>query len=247
MNTSEQTTQTAPASAGSRLRYVAYGLLGMPLAMSALPVYVQVPVYYTGNLGLALGSTGWVLFLARLIDTVQDPWLGRCIDRLDGMRLKLWLIAGALLLAAAFGGVWLPPPVVRSSETYLLAWLGAMLVIAYTAHSMLNIAYMSWGARLSERANGLLGAAALRELAGLLGALVAGAVPSLILAGSGPFDLKLAAYAAVFSILLALALAALLRLAPPWKKSRPVWSAGASRSRQWEPTRDFAGYCCRIS
>src|SRR5450830_608442 len=84
----------------TRLSYAAYGLLGLPLAMSALPIYIQAPAYYTGHLGLALAGTGWVLFLSRLVDTLQDPWLGRCIDRLHGLRLKVWL------MAAADSGAW---------------------------------------------------------------------------------------------------------------------------------------------
>jgi len=206
----------------SRLRHVAYGLLGMPLAMSALPIYVQVPAYYAGSLGLALAGTGWVLFLARLIDTVQDPWLGRCIDRLDGRRLSLWLIAGAAILALAFWGVWLPPQSVRASSNTLLAWLAVMLIVAYVAHSMLNIAYMSWGARLAEHADGLLGAAAMRELAGLLGAVIAGAIPSLILVGnsavSSSVDAQLRVYGGAFALLLGVSLIALLYFAPPWRK-----------------------------
>ena len=35
----------------------AYGALGLPLAMAALPVYVQAPAYYAGTLGLPLA--GW--------------------------------------------------------------------------------------------------------------------------------------------------------------------------------------------
>ena len=54
----------------------AYALLGLPLAMAMLPIYVLVPNFYAADLGLGLTLTGTVLFLARLLDTVQDPWLG---------------------------------------------------------------------------------------------------------------------------------------------------------------------------
>lgn len=200
------------------LRYLAYGLLGMPLAMSALPIYAQVPAYYTGTLGLALASTGWVLFLARLIDTVQDPWLGRCIDRLDRARLSMWMLAGAVILALAFWGIWLPPLAIRENSTALLGWLALMLIIAYTAHSMLNIAYMSWGARLAEHTGGLLGASATREVAGLLGAVIAGAIPSLIMTGGAAVDPQLRVYGGAFAVLLGVSLLALLYFAPPWEK-----------------------------
>ncbi|MGL4994982.1 MAG: MFS transporter, partial [Deefgea sp.] len=159
----------------SPLAYASYGLLGLPLAMAALPVYVQIPAYYSGQLGLALGLTGWVLFLARLVDTFQDPLLGRWIDRLDG-KISLWFWSGALVLALAFFSLWVPP--VSSGNTmYLSLWLAVMLIAAYTAHSMLNIAYLTWGARIDAGASGsdqgLLGAAAWREGAGLFGVILA--------------------------------------------------------------------------
>ncbi|MEN9658049.1 MAG: hypothetical protein RL571_1514 [Pseudomonadota bacterium] len=202
----------------SRWRFMAYGLLGLPLAMAALPVYVQIPAYYSSNLGLALASTGWVLFLARLVDTVQDPWLGRYIDRLHG-GLNPWLIAGAVLLGLSFLGLWLPPV----SSAYLGAWLAIMLVIAYTAHSMLSIAYLSWGARLSADEfnpnTALLGAAAWREGAGLFGVILASVIPSWILTQpAASIPSHFGHYGLGFAAILALALFALMHYAPSWQR-----------------------------
>jgi GPH family glycoside/pentoside/hexuronide:cation symporter len=132
-------------------------------------------------------------------------------------------VAGALLLAAAFFGIWLPPALVRHNSGSLLAWLGLMLILAYSAHSMLNIAYLAWGARLSEHAAGLLGAAALRELAGLIGAVIASVMPGVIMAAGVAVQPGMQKYSAAFSLLLALALAALLYAAPAWRK--PVGSS----------------------
>ena len=42
----------------------AYGLLGMPLAFVALPIYVHVPKLYA-DFGLSLSAIGAVLLLAR--------------------------------------------------------------------------------------------------------------------------------------------------------------------------------------
>jgi GPH family glycoside/pentoside/hexuronide:cation symporter len=199
--------------------YAAYGLLGMPLAMSALPVYVQAPAYYVSQLGLALASTGWVLFLARLVDTLQDPFMGQWIDRLRG-GLHGLLIFAACLLALAFLGLWLPPV----AGAYLAPWLALMLMLAYTAHSMLNISYLSWGARLQRAGNEqdgiLLGAAAWREGAGLAGVIVASVVPSMILAGDHKrVAVSMGWYSASFAMVLMVAMFALLRLAPPWQRN----------------------------
>lgn len=208
---------------------VAYGLLGLPLAMSALPVYVQIPTYYTSQLGMALASAGWVLFLARFLDALQDPFLGRLIDKLNG-KLTLWFCSAGTMLAVSFLGLWLP----LVSPPYLVAWLATLLIMAYMAHSMLNIAYLSWGARLvdinkSDNATnaGLLGAAAWREGAGLAGVILASVIPSLIMAGD-PHQVahRFAWYSLAFGMLLAIAIVALLRKAPAWRHSEvahPLW------------------------
>ena len=214
--------------------YAAYGLLGLPLAMSALPVYVQAPAYYVSQLGLALASTGWVLFLARLVDTLQDPFMGQWIDRMRG-GLHGWLILAACMLSLAFLGLWLPPV----AGAYLAPWLALMLILAYTAHSMLNIAYLSWGARLQRpdnRQDGiLLGAAAWREGAGLVGVIVASVVPSMILAGRhSRVASSMGWYSAGFAIVLMLAMIALLRLAPPWRRTPTVsQEVGHGRGSAW--------------
>ena len=55
----------------SRVRALAaYGGLGLPLAMAALPVYVQAPAYYAGTLGLPLAKG--VSALLKLADYRAD-------------------------------------------------------------------------------------------------------------------------------------------------------------------------------
>ena len=44
--------------------HIAYGLLGAPLAMAALPVYIYAPRLYGDELGLGLALTG-VCFLTK--------------------------------------------------------------------------------------------------------------------------------------------------------------------------------------
>jgi Na+/melibiose symporter-like transporter len=208
----------------TRARYAAYGLLGMPLAMSALPVYVQIPAYYATQLGVALAATGWILFLARFVDALQDPLLGFLIDRSES-RMVGWFCAGGTVLSVAFCGLWLPPV----SGNNLLWWLALMLILAYLAHSMLNIAYLAWGARLGS-SNSLLGASAWREGAGLVGVIVASVVPSLILT-SNRQALQLSFYSATFAGLLMISIVALFFVAPAWQRARPISNIGLKQ--QW--------------
>ena len=200
------------------LKNMAYGLLGLPLAMAALPVYVQIPNFYSTQLGLDLATMGWVLFLARLIDTAQDPILGYKIDTLAG-KWSAWLWCGALILALAFAGLWLPP-FAPSQQLGLTLWLALMLIVAYTAHSMLNIAYLTWGALIevghqNSKAN-LLGVAAWREGAGLIGVIAASLMPTLIMKAKPEHQpTYLLNYSLGFGCLLILAVWILLRFATP--------------------------------
>ncbi|MTV39837.1 MFS transporter [Duganella radicis] len=120
----------------------AYGLLGAPLAMAALPLFVQLPAYYATHLGVALAPLGGVLFGARLLDMLQDPLLGHLLDRTQ-MQRRRWMLLGATVLALTFAALWLPPQAAAPG-----AWLAVMLVLAYGAHSLVNIAYLAWGAQL---------------------------------------------------------------------------------------------------
>ena len=73
-------THTVPWDASQVLPWragLAYGLLGLPLAFAALPLYVVLPHYYASNLGLPLASVGALLLLVRLMDAGAEPLLGR--------------------------------------------------------------------------------------------------------------------------------------------------------------------------
>ena len=91
---------------------LAYGLLGLPLAFAALPLYVVLPHYYASNLGLPLASVGALLLLVRLMDAGAEPLLGRLSDRLyrRTAHTVLWVAgAAALLLSGGMAGLFFPP------------------------------------------------------------------------------------------------------------------------------------------
>ncbi|WP_417251175.1 MFS transporter [Castellaniella sp.] len=194
--------------------FASYGLLGMPLAMAALPVYIQVPIYYTSQLGLSLSLAGFVLFAARIVDTVQDPWIGQWVDRLARQsRLGRVLWGASVVLILAFAGLWLAPV----SGLMLAVWLAVALIVVYTAHSVLNIAYLAWGARLAPDTAGLTLASGWREAFGLLGVMLASTLPVWLINATGKgTQQSMAAYSVVFALLLVVGMGALLYRAPAW-------------------------------
>jgi GPH family glycoside/pentoside/hexuronide:cation symporter len=172
----------------SPFRLAAYGALGLPLAMAMMPIYMISPKYYGENLGLNLASLGAILFLTRLLDTVQDPFLGRVVDALQPKRFGWPLIAGcaSVLLSISFVLLFSPPD---WTELGLMAWLACCLMILYASHSLLNICYVTWGTRLSDEPLVRSRVVAWREGLGLLGVVCASVLPVTLVehygAGSG--------------------------------------------------------------
>lgn len=193
---------------GYRARHgLAYGLLGLPLAFVALPLYVVLPNHYAREFGLSLSLLGLVLLGARLFDALIDPWIGRLVDRLYQRGVPVVLGAAALcalVLVAGFVALFFPPRWASATHTSLLAWLSVALVLTYAAYSGISVAHQSWAAMLGGDETQRSRVVAWREGLALLGVLIASALPSL--AG-------LAASAVFFALGLALALAA-WRLAP---------------------------------
>lgn len=158
---------------------LAYGLLGGPLAMAALPVYIHAPKLYGDELGLGLTLTGLILLGSRAIDTLQDPWLGRLADAAQH-RPGGWsvlMVVATLGLLLAYVALFNPP---QTSGRWLGAWFAACLVLVYTAHSALNITYLAWGARASEYSRERTRLVTFREGFALLGVILASLLPMLL-------------------------------------------------------------------
>lgn len=148
-----------------------YGLLGLPLAFLALPLYVSLPAYYSREHGLALASLGALLLGARAADALLDPLIGRLSDGwLRPGRVRAVLGTAALLMLLAFAALFFPPPL---SGNALLGWVGLMLVVAYLGFSVLSISHQAWGARLGGNAQAQTRIHAWREGFALLGVLLA--------------------------------------------------------------------------
>ena len=156
-----------------------YGLLGLPLAFVALPLYVLLPNYYARNFGVPLAGLGLLLLGARLFDAVLDPLLGRWADALFARSHKHVLVCGAaaaLLLGLSFGALFFPPD---TTLPFLWGWALACLLLCYLAFSMLTILHQSWGALMGGDALGRSRVVAFREGLGLLGVVLASLSPVL--------------------------------------------------------------------
>ena len=163
---------------------LAYGLLGLPLAFAALPLYVILPNHYAREFGVPLAALGAVLLGARLADALVDPLLGRWSDKLLARSPKAVLGVAALaavLLATGLVLLFSPDRFLSAPDAQaLLIWAAAMLLVTYLGYSLLSILHQAWGALLggtqAERSRITGG----REALGLVGVLTASVLPSLL-------------------------------------------------------------------
>ncbi|MDD2885116.1 MAG: MFS transporter [Dechloromonas sp.] len=204
----------------ARVPVFSYGVLGLPLAFAALPLYVHVPPLYAEVAGLSLVSLGAILLAARLFDAAIDPWLGWLADRWP----RRPLLAAALLPFAAGFVALLNPPTENGA-----VWLLGALVLTYIGFSAATVAYQAWGADLGRDAVDRTRLTAAREGFALLGVLLAAALPA-VLAASPTAGIRRLSWLLPPLLLLA-ALVSLGRVGPGSPPSRPAAPLGASLRR----------------
>jgi glycoside/pentoside/hexuronide:cation symporter, GPH family len=209
-----------------RVALLRYGLLGLPLAFLALPLYVQLPNLYAREFGVPLATLGWLLLAVRALDAVVDPWLGVLGDKLFARSAATAWVAGALaaaLVAGGFAALWLPPAV---APDHLLAWVAVALVATYLPFSLVTMLHQAWGAMLGGGGVAQSRLVGWREGMALAGVLLASVLPGVV---------SRTTLVGVLAALLAAGLWAWHRAPRPQPRSgwvqRPAW---------WRPLEDAA-------
>jgi Na+/melibiose symporter-like transporter len=207
---------------------LSYGLLGLPLAFVALPLYVLLPHHYAQAYGVPLAALGAVLLATRLADAFIDPLIGRLSDWLYQRSLmSVWTaaIVAAIVLALGFGSLFFPP---TGSPTTLLGWAAGWLLLTYAAYSLLTVTHQAWGAMLGGDEATRARIVGWREGLGLVGVVLASVLPTW---------LGLSTTTAVLA--LALGLACWTWTLAPQPGARAVRAVTAS-SDLWGPWRNAA-------
>ena len=119
------------------------------------------------------------------------------------------LVAG-VVLGIGFVMLFAPP---QWSKSGLLLWLALSLVVVYAAHSVINICYLTWGARLTDDVAARSRVTAWREAFGLVGVVVASVLPSFWVSDMGPRE-GYQLFSLVFVSLLLMGLIITLRFSP---------------------------------
>lgn len=153
---------------------VRYGLLGLPLAFGALPIYLFVPDLYARSGLLGLSLIGAILLLTRLLDAIADPWFGWLVDRYPRRQI---LYLALLPFSLGFVALFIPTSLAAAAPAI---WLFLSLVCCTLGFSAAMIAYQAWGGDLGVDTRARLRLTGAREAFILAGVVIAAVVPTAV-------------------------------------------------------------------
>jgi glycoside/pentoside/hexuronide:cation symporter, GPH family len=168
-------TEQARPSDMALWRIVIYGLPALPAAFLYVPLTTLLPAFYAQELGVSLAAVGGFMFASRIFDIVIDPVLGRWSDQTKsrwGRRKPFMVLATPITMF----GAWLVfmPPEGATGLHLLLA-----TAVIYFGASMMGLAYSAWGAEIVEHYHGRSKVAGVREVANVLGIVIAASIPAI--------------------------------------------------------------------
>jgi Na+/melibiose symporter-like transporter len=144
-----------------------YGILGIPIAFLGFPLYIYLPTFYVEYIGLNIGVVGLVLLIARLIDMIADPFIGRLTDKYNNFNIILifsfFLLLGLYFLIKPF--------------YFTTLWLFVFSLFTYISYSFVMIPYLTLNSKLSNNSSDNTRLAFSREIFIIIGVLTALIMP----------------------------------------------------------------------
>jgi Na+/melibiose symporter-like transporter len=124
---------------------LAFSLANLPIAAMTIAIFVYLPPYFAGHLGVGMALVGGVWMGVRLIDIPVDVLLALAMGRTRTPigRYRPWMLASAPVLMVAFHQLFMAPH--GFGAPYLITWL----LVMYLGNSILYLAMSSWGAKLA--------------------------------------------------------------------------------------------------
>ncbi|NNL34467.1 MAG: sugar:cation symporter [Silicimonas sp.] len=197
-------------------RLPAYALFAAMLAMAGLPIYIHAPKFYVDEYGVSLAALGGVLFFLRLIDVVQDPFLGWLSRRLRHIRATAVSLGGLTMALAMIGLFAVTPPIDP------VIWFALTLAALFSGFSFLTICFYAQGVSTAQSLgdDGHVRLAGWRETGALVGVSLAAVAPVALASLS---DAPFALFAGLFAGLTILAVGAMRR---EWRAANVVTDTG---------------------
>jgi glycoside/pentoside/hexuronide:cation symporter, GPH family len=151
-------------------------LVGIPLAFVGLPLYLHVPHVYATVYGVDVAWLGAILLLVRMIDAVQDPWIGAWLDRTSRSLSSIMIGAGCVLVPS-FVGLFSVP---AWAQSWMMGWMTIMMLLVCTSFSVMMIALYAAGILIAPDRTQQTQLSSVREGCLMIGVVLAASLPSIL-------------------------------------------------------------------
>jgi sugar (glycoside-pentoside-hexuronide) transporter len=245
MRSVSATNTVAPSEAVKLRTMVLYALPPIGAGYMFCIVSLYVMKFSTDVLLIAPAIMGLIFGISRFWDAVSDPLVGYLSDKTNSRwgRRRPWLFWSVIPVFVSFWMVTAPPE--SLSGSLLALWMGAGVILFYSAQTMFIVPHMSLGAELSDdyhERNKIFGARHAGWILGYISAL--GTMYLLIKAEqAGPEHVRALAstqsiYAGIFSAILLLACVYGIRersefagrgAEKPWAAAKDIWQNSHAR------------------
>ncbi len=151
-------------------RDLLYAFPAFAFAIPTFPVMIILPALYAEKFGYDIIKIGISLFLAKIIDTISDPFMGWINDK-GLISRKCWIILGAIISGFALKKLFFIDSI--PYENYLLIWISLL----YLGWTIFQIPYLSIGYDLEKNYFLRTKISAFREFFVLLGLFLSLGLP----------------------------------------------------------------------
>ena len=131
----------------SLVSVVTFSVATFPVSALGVALFVYLPPYLAGHLGVALTAISGTWAAVRIVDLFVDPVLGHLMDRTITPlgRYRAWLAVGVPILMLAVYMLFMAPQGIGAF--YLLVWL----FVLYVGNSILTLSQYAWSATLATQ------------------------------------------------------------------------------------------------
>lgn len=155
-----------------------FSFLALPLSFVGIPIYLNISDFYARKFDIDLTTIGVLLIFIRIIDALQDPFIGYFSDSFSQRKFhhKKIINLFSLLLCVAFFLVFNPPE--SLSKNFSILWFACTLLATYTCFNFTVINFESLAAILARNDQQRILLNSFKELFGMIGMILAFSLPA---------------------------------------------------------------------
>lgn len=165
----------------SKLQIFFFSFLALPLAFVGIPIYLNIADFYARKFDISLATIGILLIFIRIIDALQDPFIGYFSDYLSQKKVtrKNIIYGSSALLCIAFYLVFNPPK--SLDENFLILWFSCSLIATYTFFNFTIINFESLAAIMAKSDQQRILINSFKEMLGVIGMIFAFSFPAVLI------------------------------------------------------------------